>query len=57
MNRGIALGVALTADGLAGYALGVVMAYPGRAFAVTLAMVGITLLAMESSFDAGTVAP
>lgn len=57
MNRGIALGVALTAGGLAGYALGVVMAYPGRAFAVTLAMVGITLLAMESSFDAGTVGP
>lgn len=57
VNRGIVLGGGLTAVGLAGYALGVVTAYPGRAFAVTLVMTGIALLAMRGAFDDEGVAP
>jgi hypothetical protein len=37
---------ALTALGLVGYAAGVAGPYPGRAFSMTAAMVGITLLAV-----------
>lgn len=57
MNRGIVLGLGLTGLGLAGYALGVATAYPGRAFAVTLVMIGITLLAMRGTFGEGEAAP
>jgi len=46
MNTALAAGIALTVAGLAGYALGVAVAYPGRAFSVTGVMVGITLLAV-----------
>ncbi|WP_199174895.1 hypothetical protein [Halegenticoccus soli] len=46
MARTLAAGVGLTAASLAGYAVGVVAAYPGRAFSVTGAMVGITLIAV-----------
>lgn len=46
MDTTFAVGAALTAAGLLGYAVGVVAAYPGRAFAVTGFMVGVTLLAV-----------
>lgn len=48
MNRERALGIALTALGVAGYAAGTVVAYPGRAFTVTAVMVGITLLSISN---------
>jgi hypothetical protein len=47
MNRVLAAGVVLTAAGIAGYAAGVMAAYPGRAFSVTAIMVGITLVAIR----------
>lgn len=46
MNRTLALGVALTGVGALGYAVGVAVHYPGRAFTVTAVMVGVTLLAI-----------
>jgi hypothetical protein len=39
-------GVGLTALGLVGYLIGIVAAYPGRGFAVTGVMVGVTLAAI-----------
>ena len=50
MNRIGRAGVSLTVAGLAGYALGVAGAYPGRAFAVTAVMVGVTLVAVQGAF-------
>lgn len=50
MNPALAAGAALTAVGLLGYAAGTAVAFPGRAFAVTAVMVGVTLLAMRRSF-------
>jgi len=44
VSRPVLTGVLLTAVGLAGYVLGVVREYPGRAFTVTVVMVAITLL-------------
>jgi len=41
-----AAGSALTVLGLVGYAVGVSTPYPGRAFAVTAVMVGVTLAAV-----------
>lgn len=49
MNTVLALGLALTAVGLAGYVAGVVVAYPGRAFSLTAVMAGMTLLAVGRS--------
>jgi len=46
MDRTQTAGVALTAVGVVGYVAGVVAAYPGRAFALTAAMVGLALLAL-----------
>jgi hypothetical protein len=46
MDRVAAVGVALTLLGLAGYAAGIATPYPGRAFAVTGVMVGLTLVAV-----------
>ena len=46
MNRIFAIGAALTALGVAGYTLGIVSAYPGRAFSVTAVMVGVATLAV-----------
>lgn len=43
MNRVLVAGVVLTVVGLLGYALGVRMPYPGRAFAVTAFMAGLSL--------------
>ena len=53
MNHASWVGVGLTAVGLVGYSLGVAVAYPGRAFSVTLVMVGVSLLAMRGVFEAG----
>ncbi|MEF8827877.1 MAG: hypothetical protein V5A15_02135 [Haloarcula sp.] len=49
MNTVLALGLGLTVVGLAGYAVGVAMPYPGRAFSVTALLVGVTLLAVGRS--------
>lgn len=49
MNTVLALGLGLTAVGLAGYAVGVAVPYPGRAFSVTALLVGVTLLAVSRS--------
>lgn len=49
MNRLLAGGVALTALGVAGYGLGLVVAYPGRAVSVTAVMVGLTLVAIRNA--------
>lgn len=56
MNRELVLGVVLTAGGLAGYVLGLFVAYPGRAFAVSAVMVGVTLLAIGDRRPASTAA-
>lgn len=45
MNSATVLGLLLTGIGIAGYALGLTTPYPGRAFSITLVMVGVTLLA------------
>lgn len=39
-----AIGGALSALAVVGYGLGLVVAYPGRAFSITLLMVGVTLV-------------
>jgi hypothetical protein len=46
MDRTFAAGAVLAAGGTCGYAAGVVVAYPGRAFSLTAVMVGITLAAL-----------
>ncbi|MFC6988833.1 hypothetical protein ACFQJD_09165 [Haloplanus sp. GCM10025708] len=46
MNRTFGLGVGLSAVSLAGYVVGMLVTYPGRAFAITALMVGITLVAI-----------
>lgn len=48
MNRTLAVGVALTAASVLGYAAGVLGPYPGRAFSLTGLMVGLTLAAVGS---------
>jgi hypothetical protein len=48
MNRTTAAGAALTVAGVAGYVVGVLAPYPGRAFSITGVMVGITLFAVGS---------
>lgn len=49
MDRRFGAGLALTALGAAAYLAGVVVQYPGRAFSVTLVMVGVTLLALGNA--------
>jgi hypothetical protein len=44
-------GIALSILGVAGYAAGVAIPYPGRAFSVTAVMVGLTLVAIGRSLD------
>ncbi|WP_340101058.1 hypothetical protein [Salinibaculum salinum] len=46
MNRLRVLGGGASLLALAGYALGIVVAYPGRAFTIALLMVGVTLVAV-----------
>lgn len=49
MKRLRAVGAIVTALGIGGYIVGVAIAYTGRAFAVTVVMVGLTLLAIGGS--------
>lgn len=49
MNVQFAIGLGLTVLGLLGYLVGIETAYPGRAFAVTVVMVGVTLAAIGRS--------
>lgn len=51
MNTVLAVGGVLTVAGLAGYLIGLVAAYPGRAFSVTGVMVGVTLVAIGLGGD------
>lgn len=51
MERAFVAGVAVTAIGVAGYALGTTIDYPGRAFSLAAVMVGITLVAVGSAND------
>lgn len=46
MDRVRAAGLVLTIAGLGAYLLGVIVAYEGRAFSVTVIMVGTTLVAI-----------
>lgn len=55
MNPVLALGLVLTLGGLAGYLVGLSTPYWGRAFSVTLLMVGVALVAMWRAFDAPEV--
>lgn len=49
-----AVGVAATVGGLAGYAVGVAVPYPGRAFSITALMVGITLVSITAGKGVAT---
>jgi len=49
MNRLFVAGVALTLVGIAGYAVGTSVAYPGRSASVTAVMVGLTVAAVGHS--------
>lgn len=51
MNRLLTIGLSLTGIGTAAYAVGVAVPYPGRAFSVTLLMIGITLAAIGSGSE------
>ncbi|EMA09098.1 hypothetical protein SAMN05443574_1188 [Haloarcula vallismortis] len=52
MNRLFVAGVALTLVGIAGYAVGTTVAYPGRSASVTAVMVGLTVAAVGHSTPA-----
>ncbi|MEZ3114919.1 hypothetical protein RYH80_03175 [Halobaculum sp. MBLA0147] len=56
MDRSTLLGAALTAVGLVGYAVGVAVAYPGRAFSVTAVTVGLALLVVDPFPSGGETA-
>ncbi|WP_336345652.1 hypothetical protein [Halalkalicoccus ordinarius] len=45
MNRTFGFGAGLTVSGLVGYAIGVTIAYPGRALSVTAVLIGIAIAA------------
>lgn len=49
MHRLRALGAALSVLALAGYSVGVFVAYPGRAVSIALLMVGVTLVVVGGS--------
>ncbi|MDZ7701037.1 MAG: hypothetical protein U5J98_02630 [Halobacteriales archaeon] len=49
MNRFAVLGVALIVAGLGAYVIGLLNPYTGRAFSITLVMVGITLIAIRKA--------
>jgi hypothetical protein len=55
VNPVLALGLVLTLGGLAGYLVGLSTPYWGRAFSVTMLMVGVALVAMWRAFDAPEV--
>lgn len=47
MNRTLVAGTVLTVAGVLGYLAGLGTDYPGRAFSIPAAVVGITLLAVS----------
>ncbi len=49
MNGLRVLGGVLSLGALAGYVLGTVVAYPGRAWTIALLMIGMTLVAVGGS--------
>lgn len=49
MNTVFAAGVLLSLAGTIGYLVGLGVSYPGRAFSLTVVMVGLTLFAIGSS--------
>lgn len=51
MNTTMVAGTVLSGLGLGGYLIGLSVAYPGRAFSVTVLMVGITLAAIGRTAD------
>lgn len=51
MHLATTFGSALFALGLAGYAAGVVVTYPGRAFSVTAVMAGLTLAVVGRALE------
>lgn len=53
MNRTFIAGAGLSLVGVGGYAVGVLVAYPGRSFSLTAVMVGITLAAIGDHRRAG----
>jgi len=55
MDRYLGGGIVLTALGVAGYAVGTIIVYPGRAFSLTAIMVGITMLLIGRG-DGGEIA-
>lgn len=52
-SRPMVVGLVSTVLGIGGYVLGVFVEYPGRAFSVTLAMIGITLLVIGDDWGEG----
>lgn len=54
MNWTTLAGTGLFSLGLVGYAVGVYVAYSGRAFSLTAIMVGITLVAIARRSDSGS---
>lgn len=44
MDRSTITGIALILVGLLGYVAGIYVAYPGRAFSITVLMIGIALV-------------
>lgn len=57
MNRVVLAGVVTSGVGLAGYVAGVGNPYSGRAFSVTVFMIGLTLLAVGQSLGQGELQP
>jgi len=55
MDRRLASGYLLTAAGIGGYAAGIAVPYPGRAFSLTLVMVGLTVAIIGRSGEGATV--
>lgn len=55
MNPVLAIGLVLTLGGLAGYLVGLSTPFLGRAFSVTLLMVGVALVAMWRAFEPAEV--
>jgi hypothetical protein len=53
MDRLRIAGFALALGGLAGYAVGVAVAYPGRSFSITALLVGVTMLVVGSPRTGG----
>jgi hypothetical protein len=53
MDRTFIAGTGLTVAGVCGYVVGVLVAYPGRAFSLTAIMIGITLASIGEGRRAG----